>query len=158
MGITRTRDLAAATLAVALLSYLFVRLAYRYFPPITAWTGLSLLAVAAAEAAWAISVRRRIRAGQIGVGRGRLHPLVVARGVAVAKASAWVGALALGWWSGVLVYVLDHRAELLVAGADTPGVAIAAVSALSMVVAAQVLQYCCRSPHDPNADAAGVPD
>ncbi len=158
MGVTRSRDLAAAALVVAVVSYLFIRLSYRYFPPITLWTGLSLLAVAAAEAAWAVSVRRRIRDGRVGVGAGRLHPLAVARSVAAAKASAWAGSVAVGWWIGVLAYVLPHRTELRVAAADSKGALVAAASALLLVVAAQWLQYCCRSPEDPGAEPDAVPD
>lgn len=158
MGMTRWRDLAAAAVVVAVVGYLFVRLAYRYFPPVTLWTGLSLLAVAAVEAGWAVSVRRRIRDGRIGVGAGRLHPLVVARSVAVAKASAWAGAVAFGAWAGFLAYALPHRGELRVAGADTPGALAAAVSALLLVIAAQWLQDSCKSPEDPTADGAAVPD
>ena len=122
------------------------------------WTGLSLLAVAIAEAVWALSVRARIRDGEIGVGAGRLNPLVVARGVAIAKASAWVGALALGWWLGVLAYLLTKRSELRVATADTPGAVVAALSAFALIVAALWLQYCCRSPNDPNADREPSPE
>jgi len=149
MGPTRVRDLAAAALAATVISYLFMGLLYRHFPPVTLWTGLSLLALAALEAGWGASVRARIRDGRIGVGAGRLDPLAVARSVAVAKASAWVGALALGGWLGVLVYVGQRRSELRVAAADTPGVAIAALSALALVAAAVWLQHCCRSPADP---------
>ncbi|MBB3749337.1 hypothetical protein FHT44_001798 [Mycolicibacterium sp. BK634] len=152
MGPTRKRDLTAAVVGVAILAYLLVHILYHYFPPITAWTGLSLLAVAALEAAWAVSVRTKIRDGQIGVGGGRLHPLTVARSVVVAKASAWVGALMLGWWIGVLVYLLPRRTELRVAGADTPGAVIAAVSALALVAAGLWLQHCCKSPGDPTDD------
>ena len=158
MGLTRWRDLAATAFAVAAVGYLFVRLAYRYFPPITLWTGLSLLALAAGEAAWAASVRRRIRDGRIGVGAGRLHPLSVARSVAVAKASAWAGAAAFGGWIGVLAYLLGHRGELRVAAADTPGALVAAVSALLLVVAAQWLQHCCKSPDDPTGGGGAAPD
>lgn len=158
IGVTRSRDLAAAALIAAVVSYLFIRLSYRYFPPVTLWTGLSLLAVAVAEAAWAVSVRRRIREGQIGVGGGRLHPLAVARSVAVAKASAWAGALALGWWMAVLAYVLPHRSEMRVAAADTPGALVAAGCALALVAAAQWLQHCCRSPDDPAGDAVAAPE
>lgn len=156
MGPTRKRDLTAAVVGVAILTYLLVHVLYRYFPPITVWTGLSLLAVAALEAGWGVSVRAKIRDGEIGVGGGRLHPLAVARSVVVAKASAWVGALMLGWWIGVLVYLLPRRAELRVAGADTPGALVAAASALALVVAGLWLQHCCKSPVDPadNADAA----
>lgn len=152
MGPTRKRDLTVAVIGVAILAWLLMRVLYRDFPPITAWTGLSLLAVAALEAAWAVSVRAKIRDGQIGVGGGRLHPLAVARSVVIGKASAWVGALMLGWWIGVLVYLLPRRTELRVAGADTPGAVIAGFSALALVVAAVWLQHCCRSPGDPTDD------
>jgi hypothetical protein len=156
MGPTRRRDLTAAVVGVAILAYLLVHVLYRNFPPITMWTGLSLLAVAAGEAAWGVSVRARIRDGEIGVAAGRLHPLAVARSVVVAKASAWVGAVMLGWWIGVLVYLLPRRAELRVAGADTPGALVAAVSALALVAGALWLEHCCKSPGEPtdNSDAA----
>jgi Protein of unknown function (DUF3180) len=158
MGPTRKRDLTAAVIGIAILSYLLVHLLYRNFPPITAWTGLSLLAVAALEAGWAVSVRAKIRDGQIGVGGGRLHPLTVARSVVVGKASAWVGALMLGWWIGVLVYLLPRRTELRVAGADTPGAVVAAFSALALVVAALWLQHCCKSPGEPTDDPDAAPE
>lgn len=154
MGPTRPRDLVAAVGIVAVISYLFVGLVYRYFPPVTLWTGLSLLAVALIEAGWGVSVRRRIAQGQIGVGAGRLNPLTVARSVAVAKASAWAGALALGWWAAMLVYLVPRRSDLRVAAADTPGVAVAAGSALLLILGAMWLQHCCKSPGDPTADAA----
>ncbi len=73
----------------------------------------------------------------------------VARSLVVAKASAWVGALALGWWVGVLVYLLPRRSWLRVAGEDTAGAAVAAVSALALVIAALWLQHCCKSPGEP---------
>lgn len=152
MGLTRKRDLAAATALAAVVGFLAIHGLYRYFPPITLWTGLSLLAVAAAEAWWAASVRGRIREGRVGVGAGRLHPLAVARSVAIAKASAWAGALMLGWWIAVLAYLLPRRTDLRVAAADTPGAAVAAVSAFALVAAALWLQQSCRSPGDP-ADA-----
>lgn len=158
MGPTSRRELAGAVAVVTVISYLMLHVLYRYFPPVTLWTGLSLLAVAIAEAVWALSVRARIRDGEIGVGAGRLNPLVVARGVAIAKASAWVGALALGWWLGVLAYLLPKRSELRVATADTPGAVVAALSAFALIVAALWLQYCCRSPNDPNADREPSPE
>ena len=151
MGLTRNRDLAAAVAVAAVVGFLAIRGLYRYFPPITLWTGLSLLAVAAAELWWAASVRNKIRAGRVGMGAGRLHPLAVARTVAVAKASAWGGAVMLGWWIAVLAYLLPRRTELRVAAADTPGAAVAAVSALALVAAAVWLQHCCKSPEEPDA-------
>ncbi len=156
MGPTRGRDLAVAAAITAIAGYLAVHLLYRYFPPITAWTGLSLLAVAGAEAGWGATVRARIRDGRVGVGPGRLHPLAVARSVAVAKASAWVGAVMFGWWLAVLAYLAPRRAELRVAAADTPGVLVAAVSALALVIAALWLQHCCKSPGETDIDDALV--
>ncbi|MEN3321075.1 MAG: hypothetical protein V7643_4477 [Mycobacterium sp.] len=156
MGPTRKRDLTAATVLVAVAGYLLVMVLYRYFPPIDVWTGLSLLAVAVAEAGWAFFVRAKINDGKIGDARGWLHPLAVARSVVIAQASAWVGALVLGWWIAVLVYLVPRRSTLRVAGEDTAGTVVAAVSALALVVAALWLQHCCKSPIDPpdNADAA----
>ncbi|WP_019972811.1 DUF3180 domain-containing protein [Mycobacterium sp. 141] len=158
MGPTRKRDLAGTTVAVAVVGYLLLSGLYRWFPPITVWTGLSLLVVAIVEAAWAFYVRVKINAGQIGVGAGRLHPLSVARAVVIAKASAWVGAIVAGWWLGVLVYLLPRRSELQVAADDTKGVVVAVVSALTLVVAALWLQHCCKAPEEPPDGGDAAPE
>lgn len=155
MGPTRKRDLTATTVSLAIVGYVLVSLTYRWFPPITVWTGLSLLGVAAVEAGWGFYVRSKIGDGKIGDGPGWLHPLAVARAVMMSKASAWVGALVLGWWVGVLVYLLPRRSGLRVAAEDTAGVVVAAVSALALVVAALWLQHCCKSPDEPPEDACG---
>lgn len=156
MGPTRARDLVAGAVAAAVLGYLLVRATYRYFPPITVWTGVSVLGVAVALAGWGVYVRARIRDGEIGVGRGRLHPLAVARSVLIAKAAAWMGAVVFGWWVAVAVYVLPRRDALRVAAADSPGAVVAGLCALALVAAALWLQHCCRSPEDapPEADPA----
>jgi len=156
MGPTRIRDLAVAAATASVVGYLSIGLIYRYFPPITLWTGLSLLAVAGAEVWWAASVRGRIRDGRIGLGGGRLHPLAVARTVAIAKASAWVGALMAGWWIAVLAYLGPRRGELKVAAADLPGTVVAALSALALVAAALWLQHSCKSPEQPDEEAVGA--
>jgi hypothetical protein len=156
MGPTRRRDLTAAVTGAGILGYLLVILLYRWFPPITVWTGSSLLAVALAEALWARYVRTKISNGEIGDGPGWLHPLSVARSVVVAKASAWVGALVLGWWVAVLAYLLPRRSWLRAAAEDTPGAVVAAVSALALVVAALWLQHCCKSPQDPTQHGDGA--
>ena len=156
MGPTRKRDLTAATVLAAVVGYMFVVLAYRYFPPITVWTGVSLAAVAVAEAGWAFFVRTKINNNEIGDARGWLHPLAVARSVVIAKASAWVGALVFGWWIAVLVYLLPRRSTLRVAGEDTAGAVVAAVCALALVIAALWLQHCCKSPPEPPENADGA--
>ena len=157
MGPTRKRDLTAAVIAAAVVGYLLVTALHRWFPPITVWTGMSLLAMAVGEALWARHVRTKIAAGEIGTGPGWLHPLAVARSLMVAKASAWVGALMLGFWAGVLAYFLPRRSWLRVAAEDTTGTTVAAVSALALIGAALWLQHCCKSPRDPteSGEAAG---
>jgi len=158
MGPTRKRDLVAATVMVAVVGYILVTGLYKWFPPITLWTGISLLVVAAAEFGWAFYVRSKINDGEIGAGPGWLHPLSVARSVMVAKASAWVGAVVLGWWVGVLAFVIPRRGSLRVASEDTPGAVVAAISALALVIAALWLQHCCKSPEEPPDNPDGVPE
>lgn len=153
MGLTRKRDLTLAVVVTALLGYVLVRAVYRYFPPLTLWSGVSLLGLAVVIAGWGFVVRARIRDAEIGVGGGRLHPLAVARSVVIAKASAWMGSVVLGWWLAVVVYLLPRRSELRVAAEDTPGAIVAALCALALAVAGLWLQHCCRSPDDPPEDA-----
>lgn len=155
---TRRRDLAAATALVAVVGYIAVMALYRWFPPLTVWTGLSLLGVAAAEAGWGFHVRSKIAAGEIGAGQGRVHPIAVARSVMIAKASAWVGALVFGWWLAVVVYLLPRRDVLRVAAEDTAGAVVAAASALALVIGALWLEHCCRSPDEPPDDPDAVRD
>jgi hypothetical protein len=152
MGPTRLRDLVVAAILAAVVAYVVLTSLYKAFPPITVWTGLSLLVFAAAEAAWAFFVRSKIAAGEIGDMAGRLHPLAVAQSVVVAKASAWVGTVALGWWIGVVAYLVPRRGELQVARNDTAGAVVAGISALALVIAALWLQHCCKSPDDPPDD------
>ncbi|BCI55497.1 membrane protein [Mycolicibacterium litorale] len=159
MGPTRKRDLAGAVLLAGIVGYLAALFAYpRLFPPITLWTGLSLLGVAVAIAAWGVNVRAKIRDGEIGDGPGRLHPLAVARSVVIAKASAWVGALVAGWWAGILLQLLPQRGALRAAGEDTAGVVVAAVSALALMIAGLWLQHCCKSPPGPPEDPDAATD
>ena len=130
MGLTRKRDLAAVAAAVAVIGYLAIHVLYRYFPPITLWTGLSLLAVAAVEAGWAVSVRGRIREGRIGVGRGAFIPWW--RRAPRGRQGLRLGGSRDAGLVGRRVRIpVVRRAELAVAAADFPGAVVAAVSALA---------------------------
>jgi Protein of unknown function (DUF3180) len=156
MGPTRKRDLTAGAVLAAAVGYPLIIVLYQWFPPITLFTGISLLALAAVEAAWGFYVRSKINDGQVGPAEGLLHPLAVARSVWIAKASAWVGAVMLGWWVGVLVYLMPKRASLRVAGEDTAGAIVAAASALALVIAALWLQHCCEKPEEPPDSSEGA--
>ncbi|MDT5090750.1 MAG: hypothetical protein QOH60_113 [Mycobacterium sp.] len=159
MGPTRKRDLTASVVAVAVLAYFVVLMWYpRAFPPIRALTGISLLGIAVVEAMWGRYVRSKIANAEIGDGSGRLHPLAVARSVMIAKASAWVGALVLGWWLGMLAYLLVNPDQLDIARKDSPGAAVAAASALALVISALWLQHCCTTPEEPPDDRSATGD
>jgi hypothetical protein len=68
-----------------------------------------------------------------------------------------VGAVVLGWWFAVLVYLLPRRSWLRVAAEDTTGTVVASVSAAALVVAALWLQHCCKSPpQDPAEGGEGA--
>ncbi|MBY0440860.1 MAG: DUF3180 domain-containing protein [Mycobacteriaceae bacterium] len=149
MGPTRKRDLMIAVVGATALGYLLMLLVHRWLPAITVWTGSSLLVVAVVEAFGGRYVRAKISAGEIGDRPGRLHPLAVARSVMIAKASAWMATLVLGWWLGVLAYLLPRRAWLRVASDSTIGAVTAAASALALIIAALWLQYCCTAPGEP---------
>lgn len=153
---TRKRDLTIAAVVLAILGYVVTWRLFGSFPPIRVLTGVSLLGVAVAAAAWAFYLRSKIGDGKIGVGPGRVHPLAVARAVMIAKASAWVGALALGWWLGVSAFFVPNRSVLRVAGEGSVGAVLAALSALALVLAALWLEHCCKSPDEPPDDADGV--
>ena len=100
-------------------------------------------------------MRSKINDGQIGDGPGWLHPLAVARSVMIAKASAWVGALVLGGGSACWS-TFCHGGALRVAGEDTAGAVVAAVSALALLVAALWLQHCCKSPEGAARERRGA--
>ena len=100
-----------------LLGYLLVRAVYRYFPPLTLWTGVSLLGLAAVIGGWGFLVRARIRDGEIGVGGGRLHPLAVL----VALTAGGVVAGIIGVLLAVpLLAFLDHAVRSLLDSRETP--------------------------------------
>ena len=103
-------------------------------------------------------IRSKVNDGEIGPGPGRLHPIAVARSVTIAKASAWVAhwRSAGGWECWRTCF--PRRGVIRVAGEDTAGAVVAAVSALALVIAALWLQHCCKSPQDPPENPDGVPE
>ena len=121
MGPTRKRDLTAATVVVAIVGYLLVSLTYRVVP---ADHGLDRAVAArggAVEAGWAFYVRSKISEGRSATAPDGCIRWRWREPVMIAKASAWVGAIALGWWAGVLAYVLPKREPAAGRGRGQPG-------------------------------------
>ncbi len=152
MGPTRIRDLAFLAVAVAVVVFFVVRISYGSMPPLPLLAGVVLYVLAALEVVIAFVVRSRVNDRQIGAYRGQLHPLTAARVLALAKASAILGAIATGMWAGTLMYLLTRQGDLAAADHDRPGTIIGLIGGVLLVAAALWLEYCCRTPDDPSDD------
>ncbi|HYT09941.1 MAG TPA: DUF3180 domain-containing protein [Mycobacteriales bacterium] len=152
---TRLRDLAGYALGVALVVWLALRQWYGDMPRLGWFVPLSLLLLALAELIAAGQLRARIRRRP---GTRPVQPLVAARTLALAKASAVVGAIMVGVWSGLLLYVLPRLDYLAAADDDARTGAVGAAAAASLVAAALWLEYCCRTPTPPDSDDQITPN
>lgn len=151
---TRVRELLTLAVAAAAVGWAVVRIGYGNFPPISIFAGASLLPVAALETVVGFVVRARVKNQEIGPARGQLHPITVARAVALAKASAQVGAAVAGVWVGIGLWIAPQRSELAAAAADAPGIVVGVVAGAALAAAALWLEYCCRAPEEPPEDPA----
>jgi hypothetical protein len=149
---TRIRDLLGYALAAGLLSWLAVRQWYGELPRLSWFLPLSLGLLALAEAIAGSQLRARIRRRP---GTRPVQPLVAARSVALAKASAIVGALMLGLWGGLLAYALPRLDYLAAAGPDARTAGVGVGAAVLLVAAALWLEWCCRAPTPDNDDRIG---
>ena len=155
IGPTRIRDLIAYAAAVTLISWLAMRQWYGDLPGLRWFVPLSLLLLAIAEVLAANQLRDRIRHRP---GALPVQPLVAARMLALAKASAVVGAVMVGIWAGLLVYVVPRLGQLAAAGNDTAIAAFGVVAAVALTAAALWLEYSCRTPAPPDGDRQARPD
>jgi hypothetical protein len=155
IGPTRIRDLIAYAAAVTLISWLAMRQWYGDLPGLRWFVPLSLVLLAIAEVLAANQLRDRIRHRP---GALPVQPLVAARMLALAKASAVVGAVMVGIWAGLLVYVVPRLGQLAAAGNDTAIAAFGVVAAVALTAAALWLEYSCRNPAPPDGDRQARPD
>ena len=151
LGPTKVRDLLLIAAFAGAVLWILIRYNYGDFPSLPWPAGLILYVLAVLEVVIAFLVRSRVGDGRIGPGPGQLHPINVARSVALAKASAILGAIALGGWAGMLVFLLNHR-HLDAAVADIPAAIVGGIGGLLLVGAALWLEYCCRAPDDPDPE------
>ena len=146
---TRLRDLAAVAVVAALLGNLVIQLSYAALPgfPLLAGATLGVLGVAEALAGNALRARIQRRPGARPV-----QPLVAARAVLLAKASALAGAIMAGVWAGLLAHVLPRSAEVTAAASDAVSGAVGLICALGLVAGALWLERCCRTPDEEPPD------
>jgi hypothetical protein len=147
VSFTRARDLLLVTVLSGFAVHLLLRLFYSDLPQLPTLAGMSLILLAAGEAAFGYSLRTRIRE------RPRtVQPITAVRAVALAKASSLLGALMVGGWLAVLAYVAPRRDEFRTAVSDTASAVVGAVCALALVAAGLWLEFCCRTPDDRDAE------
>jgi hypothetical protein len=142
---TGWRELLPTFLVVTVVAYLTTRISYGVLPPLPLFAGITLLLLAIIETILGYSLKARIEQRP---GTQPVQPLVAARAVALAKASAVAGALMAGVWAGLLGYLLPRYGQLAAAADDTPAAVLGLVCALALVAAALWLQHCCRAPTD----------
>jgi hypothetical protein len=142
---TRPGPLVGLLVIVALLTWMVVRQFYSELP-ILPWTAIPtvlLLALGEGYSAWVTKARIDHKPGTKPV-----EPLAVARLAALAKASAYAGAVFGGVFAGFGL----HTAQLLTRETPRAEFFIAVGSFLSfviLIVAALYLEHSCRIPKDP---------
>jgi hypothetical protein len=165
MAPVRRRDLLVLAVGLALASWLLVRAWYGDLPAFDWWLPAPLAVLAVAEALGARTLRSRLaalreaRAGRGPTGREAaalrpVEPMLVARLVVLAQASAYVGAVFAGLWAGVLLHVGPAVDRLQAAGGDTVTAVIGIGCSAALVAAALWLENACRVPPDDQDDDA----
>lgn len=116
---------------------------YTALPPLP-WTLVPALAIAAATEAWtARQLRARIRRGAAGA---TLPAIRVVRIAVLAKATAQVSALLVGFGAGFVGYLGLAGWSAPIPQRDTIVAAATIGGALVLTVAALYLEFCCRVP------------
>lgn len=165
LGLTRWRDLAIVAVVAAVAVKLLLVWNYQRIPALPAAAGVPAVLIGLGEFAFAIGLRRRIAeraAERIGgtldpsaPRRRPLEPLMVARVLPVAKATALAGAAVFGLFAGILVHVVPSVALVTAAGQDRTAAVIGVLCALVMTAGGLFLERSCRTPGEPVGDRHG---
>lgn len=147
MGPTRAATLVVAGLAAAAISWLLVSAFYANFPPIPWLPTITVAGLAVLEGYAALNTRARL---QRRPGHDPVDPLVVARFVVLAKASALAGAIFAGFCGGLLGWLLLEPTRA--ASRDIPAATAGLVASLALMTAALWLERSCRVPEEPDQD------
>ncbi|HEV7909095.1 MAG TPA: DUF3180 domain-containing protein [Pseudonocardiaceae bacterium] len=147
MTFTKPRDLVAAAVIAGVLVHLLLRLAYGSMPPLPTSAGVTLLVIAVIDLVLGFVLRARILRKR---GTRPVQPLTAARAVALAKASSVLGAIMLGAWAAVLIFVVPVRGQFSAAANDMISAIVGVASAAVLIGAALWLEYCCKAPTDPH--------
>ncbi|MDM4721266.1 DUF3180 domain-containing protein [Micromonospora sp. WMMA1363] len=142
MGPTRISTLVVAGLAAAAVAWLLISfLYYDYLPDLPWLPAITLAALAVLEAYAAINTRGRIERRP---GREPVNPLLVARFVVLAKASALAGAIFAGFYAGLTGWLFVERTDAAQNDRSVAGAGL--LAGLALVAAALWLERSCRVP------------
>jgi hypothetical protein len=146
---TRPRDLLAPFVLVGAIVYALLRAGYGSLPPLSYFVPVPLAALALVE----FAVARRVRAAVRHDPRARpMAAIVIARCVALGKASSLVGAAVLGASCALLGRVLPTAGSVDAAGHDGRVGGLLFVACVLLVGAGLWLE---RSGLDPGRDERG---
>ncbi|MDF5758917.1 DUF3180 domain-containing protein [Spongiactinospora sp. TRM90649] len=148
MKTTRPAVLVAVLAVVGLLTWLILQRSYSILPNVP-WTAIpTMLLLAIGEVVSAVATRNRI---QRKPDTKPVEPLAVARLAALAKASAYAGAVFGGVFAGFVLHVIEFleqevpQRDFFVAGGSL-------LACVLLICAALFLEYCCRIPEDDRDD------
>lgn len=150
MGPTRPATLFVAGLAAAAISWLLISSFYYPSAPRLPWLPVVTMAtLAVLEGYAALNTRARIERRP---GRDPVDPLLVARFVVLAKASALAGAIFTGFYAGVTGWLAIEIQATRAAQNDLPAGLGGLVAAAALMVAGLWLERACRVPRQPDED------
>lgn len=148
VGPTRPATLFVAALVAAAVAWLLISQFYYALPPRLPWLpALTLAVLAVAEAFAAYYTKARIDRKP---GHEPIDPLLVARLVALAKASSLAGAMFGGFYLGVSGWLLIERQRNAHAAQDLPTALAGVAASVVLTAAALWLERACRIPKQPD--------
>jgi hypothetical protein len=149
VGPTNPATLVVAALVSASVAWFMISEFYftNLFPKQVPWIpAVTLGLLALFELVLANNTRARIARKP---GRPPVEPLLVARYVALAKASSLVGSIFAGFTGGLVLFLFTEL-RLAAAGKDLPPAIGAFVASLALIAAALWLEHSCRVPKQPD--------
>jgi hypothetical protein len=157
----RRRNLLVLAVGLAVAAWFVIRAVYGDIQRLDWWLAVPLGILAVAEALGARTLRARLKAerearrsahGPVAAGNRTagpvrpVDPLLVARLAVLAQASAYAGAVFLGIWLGVLLYVAPQLHRLQAASGDLVAAVVGVVCSGGLVLAALWLESVCQVP------------
>lgn len=125
-------------------------------PPLSYFTAFTFAGIAAVCGGYGWKVKQAIAHGKVGMDRSQLHPITIARVLALAKASAIVAAVGVGAVGGYTIVLAVRRSEIAAAGQDLPaGIAITIAAVVLLVVSLVVEMWCEVPPGDDSTEMLG---